>query len=454
MKKIMFLYHVREREYEIIKMIAEQIKQVEVDTEIRIEKFYQGIWNGVLYMPDVIVTIPPRDVWSSNYLTVLKIITGAKVISMVTEGYYTFSPQDIKTAVGHNEYAKELIDYYILWGSKTKEIFGRALLKDKKIASIDKVKVTGYAWYETDYVNRYYQGDERYKRMQVQLAKHKKNILIITGFQTADWSIREYQILGCFGDNKPLRERSREEIECAEKSIAAEREFRKKYINMIDSLARLHPEAGILVKLHPVEINEGVDCYDRLRIHPNIMLIKENIPLAFMLDKVDCMIHYNSTCHFEAYIHKIPTIQMYDDSTVTELAFAWQTKSDSTYLVNIDDFTTVDKLIKEGVQFVKSDSMDKGIYELFNWRENTDYCPIEVIASYIIDTIRPQRLRYLDRRVSKAIQSKEGQEIIDKILWNMLRKMGKSQGICTEVYSLFRIFTYYIMSNKVAFWTR
>lgn len=450
MKKIMFLYHVKEREFEIIEMIVRQIKKKDPRVEIKIEEFYRGVCASVLYMPDVIVTIPPRDIWSSNYLTILKAITDAKVVSMVTEGYYTFSPQDIKTAVGYNAYVKELIDYYILWGPKTKEIFGRALLEDQKIANLDRIKVTGYAWYETDYVSRRYQADKRYIKMQEQLAKHKRNILIITGFQMADWSIREYQLLGCFGDNKPLKDRSAEEIECAEKSIAAEWEFRNKYIKMIASLAKFHPEVGILVKLHPVEISDGVDCYDKLSIYPNVMLIKENIPLACMLNKIDFMIHYNSTCHFEAYIYKVPTIQMYDDSVVTELTFAWQTKSNSTYLVHIDDFATVDSLITENAKFRQLVSMDKIIYELFNWQRNVDYRPIEEIAYYITDTTKPQHLRYLDREVFKAIRSREGQEIIDKFLWNMLKKMGSNQGIVKDVCVLFRLFMYTV-SGKLLF---
>lgn len=94
------------------------------------------------------MSIPPRDCYSSNYLTMLKIITGAVVISMNTEGYYAFSPREIKVVIGYNTYAKELVDYYIMWGAKTKNILGEALFASGKVTDKRRVRATGYVWYK------------------------------------------------------------------------------------------------------------------------------------------------------------------------------------------------------------------------------------------------------------------------------------------------------------------
>lgn len=75
MKKIMFLYHVKEREYSIIQMIEEQIKGNYSNVVIQSGEFYSAIMDTIQFGPDIIVTIPPRDFYASNYLTVLKIIT-------------------------------------------------------------------------------------------------------------------------------------------------------------------------------------------------------------------------------------------------------------------------------------------------------------------------------------------------------------------------------------------
>ena len=66
---------------------------------------------------------------------------------MNTEGYYYFTPESIQDIIGYNKYAEELVDYFIVWGPKTKKMLGAYLLKDKKVSDIRRVKVTGYAWY-------------------------------------------------------------------------------------------------------------------------------------------------------------------------------------------------------------------------------------------------------------------------------------------------------------------
>ena len=102
MKKIMFLYHIKEREYNIIEMIEEEIKSNYPDVIIQSGEFYSSIMDTIQFRPHIIVTIPPRDYHSSNYLTMLKIITGAVVISMNTEGFYKFDPKYVLAQTGFN----------------------------------------------------------------------------------------------------------------------------------------------------------------------------------------------------------------------------------------------------------------------------------------------------------------------------------------------------------------
>lgn len=451
LKKIMFLYHVKEREYEIISLISQQISRICSDVEIRSGELYSSVLETIQFMPDVIVSIPPRDFNASNYLTVLKVVTGAVVISMNTEGYYIFTPEEIRTVIGFNSYAKELVDYYLMWGEKTKNILGDALYESGKVTSKHRIKSTGYVWYEKERVIDSFKKYNIYETLQKWLGKHKKNILIITGFLIADSSIKDYQEIGYFGDDKPLNKRSALEITKAQESIAAEYQFREKYINMIISLAKSNPEMGIVVKLHPIEIENRVKYYNKLSEYSNIFLIKQPVPVGMVLNYADALIHYNSTCKWEAYIYKVPTIQMYDDSKTTSYRFDWQTIGDSTYVINISDFQELDGRIKGGVTFRKSQSVEKALLDLYNWKFGKPYKAIEKNAYYISMAKSHQRLRYKDKEVLNAINSKQGRNVINMLVndaWMNLSSLGV---IMKDIYALCKIFQYSLFHKFVRF---
>lgn len=448
MKKIMFLYHVKEREYEIISFISQQIRKNNHNVEIRSGEFYASILETIQFMPDVIVTIPPRDYYSSNDLTMLKIITGAVVISMSTEGYYTFTKSEVQIVVGHNTYAKELVDYYIVWGEKTKRILGQALYEDGKLSDMRRVKVTGYAWYEKDKVTESYKKYDIYDTVQDWSRKHKKNILILTGFLVADNSIIEYQELGYFGDGKPLRERTPQEVANARESIATECLFREKYIEMISFLAENNPDIGIIVKLHPIEVSQRKKCYDALAMYSNILLVKESVPVGMMLKSVDCMIHYNSTCYVEAYIYNVPTIQLYDDSKETSYQFVWQLKSDSTYLIDINDFEGLNTCIDGKLEFRKSLSVEQILFDLYNWRSKKPYRAIEKTAYYISNARKSQRLKYRDKKVLKTISSKQGKSIINMLISNIF--LYPSKMVFRNIFALYRLYKYFLFGKLLS----
>lgn len=442
----MFLYHVKEREYEIISLISQQIRRICSNVEIRSGELYSSILETIQFMPDVIVSIPPRDFYASNYLTVLKVVTGAVVISMSTEGYYVFTPEEIRTVIGFNSYAKELVDYYLMWGEKTKDILGDALYKSGKVTSKHRVKSTGYVWYEKDRVIDSFKKYNIYEPLQKWLGQYKKNILIVTGFLIADSSVKDYQILGYFGDDKSLNKRSALEITKARESIAAEYQFREKYINMIVSLAKNNPDIGFVVKLHPIEIENKVNCYNKLSEYSNIFLIKQPVPVGMALNYVDVLIHYNSTCNWEAYIYNVPTIQMYDDSKKTSYRFDWQTMGDSTYVINISDFQELDGRIKEGVIFRKSQSAEKTLLDLYNWRFEKPYKAIEKNAYYISMAKSHQRLGYKDKEVLNAINSRQGRNVINMLLNDAWMNLSSFDVIMKDIYALFKIFQYHLFS--------
>lgn len=448
MKKIMFLYHIKEREYNIIEMIEEEIKSNYPDVIIQSGEFYSSIMDTIQFRPHIIVTIPPRDYHSSNYLTMLKIITGAVVISMNTEGFYKFDPKYVLAQTGFNTYAKELVDYYIMWGSKTKKKLGQRLLIDGKLSDIRRVKVTGYAYYELDKVYKKY--NIYIKSFVKWFTQYSQNILILTGFVVADCNLKEYHVLGYFENKKPFNKMSSLEIAQAQESIEAEVEFRRKYIEGIIMLAQSNPQIGFIVKLHPIEIKQKNKIYDSLQNYSNILLIKEQVPVGVLLDKVNGMVHYNSSCNLEAYIYKVPTIQIYSD-IITSYRHVWQYKEDSTYFVNINRFNEINKIIKEGLEYKKLEGVEKTLFGLFNWKADKEYHPIEKTAKYIINAHKAQHLKYHDKEVIDAVNSVEGKQTRTMLLNSLWEKLSNNKLMFIEICALIKIIRY-IFLNKIVNW--
>lgn len=447
MKKIMFLFHSKEREYGIIMMIKEQIQAIEPTCEIRIGEFYSSITETIEFMPNVIVSIPPRDVFSSNYLTMLKLFTGAVVISMNTEGYYLFTPEEKKCVVGYNTYSKELVDYFFMWGGKTKRELGKSLLVDKKITDTRRIKVIGYANYELNKVKRYNERNYQYDKINQWLEKFEKCLLVITGFVVADISVKNYHELGYFGDDKAFECRTEEELEQAKKSILGECEFRKKYIDKVIMLAEKNPNMGIIVKLHPIEVSDRIRFYNFLDQYKNIYLIQEEMPLGMLLPKVIGMIHYNSTCNLEAYIYNIPTIQLYEEVRRTSYSFTWQNKGESTYLVSIEDDETLQNIIENGLIYKRNAKLEKLLYEQFNWKRGRAYKPIEKTAHYILQAKKKQRLKISDIEVKKAVESEQGKKVIKSIQYELIKKLNSNKNFINEIVQLVKIYMYIYLSK-------
>lgn len=230
MKKIMFLYHVEEREYQIIEMIKSQLFSYSEKLDIRVGEFYHSIKDTIDFKPDVIVSIPPRDCYSSNYLTVLKLLTKAVVISMTTEGHHTFEDKIVQDVIGFNSYSPKLVDYYIMWGAKTSNILGRKLFETGKVTNRKRIKTTGYAFYDLERTRKLFTDYPAYPEIVNWAKQYSRIHLVITGFSPADWSVQDYFYLGFFGEQKSVSKLTEEQIQEALKVKERYTLFRDKYI--------------------------------------------------------------------------------------------------------------------------------------------------------------------------------------------------------------------------------
>lgn len=418
MKKIMFLYHVEERECQIIEMIKSQLFGYSENLDIRIGEFYSSIKDAIDFRPDVIVSIPPRDCYSSNYLTVLKLLTKAVVISMTTEGYHTFEDKIVQDVIGFNSYSPKLVDYYIMWGAKTSNILGRKLLETGKVTNRKRIKTTGYAFYDLEMTRELFTGHPAYPEIVNWAKQYSRIHLVITGFPQADWSVQDYFYLGFFGDQRSVSKLTQEQIQEVLEVKERYTLFRDKYINDIISAAKKMPDAGFFVKLHPVEISGKVRYYEKLSDYKNIYVVSTALPVGMLLSMADTMIHYNSTCNMEAYIHSVPTILRFQaqDSNLENIL------KESAYSYEINDREGFVNCLQNKCEFRRLPMTEKKLFDLFNWKINKKYKPVEKAASYIFNAKKSQHLRCFDKEVIKAVESKEGEIIEEWLLYRFLEE--------------------------------
>ena len=413
MKKIMFLYHVEEREYQIIEMIKSQLFSYSEKLDIRVGEFYHSIKDTIDFKPDVIVSIPPRDCYSSNYLTVLKLLTKAVVISMTTEGHHTFEDKIVQDVIGFNSYSPKLVDYYIMWGAKTSNILGRKLFETGKVTNRKRIKTTGYAFYDLERTRKLFTDYPAYPEIVNWAKQYSRIHLVITGFSPADWSVQDYFYLGFFGEQKSVSKLTEEQIQEALKVKERYTLFRDKYINDIISVAEQMPDTGFFVKLHPVEISSKIRYYEKLSGYKNIYVVSTALPVGMLLSIADTMIHYNSTCNMEAYIYSVPTILRFlaQDSNLENIL------KESAYSYEINDREGFVNCLQNKCEFRRLPMTEKKLFDLFNWKMNKKYKPVEKIASYIFNAKKSQHLSCFDKEVIKAVESKEGEVIEEWLLY-------------------------------------
>lgn len=427
MKKIMFLYHVKEREYQIIEMIKSQLFSYSINLDIRIGEFYHSIKEAIDFKPDVIVSIPPRDCYSSNYLTVLKLLTKAVVISMTTEGHHTFEDEIVQDVIGFNSYSPKLVDYYIMWGAKTSDVLGCKLLETGKVTNRKRVKTAGYAFYDLETTRELFAGNPAYLEIVNWAKQYRRIHLVITGFSQADWSVQDYFYLGFFGEQRSASKLTEEQIQEALKVKERYTLFRDKYINDIISAAQQMPDAGFFVKMHPVEISSKIRYYEKLSDYKNIYVVSTALPVGMLLSIADTMVHYNSTCNMEAYIYNVPTILRFraQDSDLDNIL------KESAFSFEINDGEGFINCLQNKCQFRRLPMAEKKLFDLFNWKINKKYKPIEKIASYIFNARKPQKLNCFDKEVIKAVESKEGKSIEEWLLYRLLEEKVSSKMLYT-----------------------
>ena len=186
-KRILLHHHIYEREYEVLKCIKDCLEN---DGYIVGMCDFMDISTSLEFRPDIIVTHPIRTSEDTWIQSLLKIATGAIVITYTAEGYYDLDdPKKVMINMGFDPCPVDLVDYFMVWGKKNALKEGEYLVKSNKIGSQDQIKVVGYIPYQKGAIK--YNNNPTYEGFCVWTDKYEYKVLCITGFQGAEYTIED-----------------------------------------------------------------------------------------------------------------------------------------------------------------------------------------------------------------------------------------------------------------------
>lgn len=440
-------YHIWEREYIILEILRKRLENFGMVVEYA---DYMDINGCIKFRPDVIITHPIRTETDVIFLATMKLATGAVMIPMTVEGYYDLEDhKSVIRMIGLDKCPVNLIDYFIMWGEKNKEIEGRELLNLQKISSVDKIKAFGYIPYEKEAVLEYVKHDEQYAKYVQWGKKYARIIACVTGFHIAEASMEDIYLQKIIGSSVGSKAYEREAHDY-EMRIAYMKGYRDKYVNDILQLAKTFPDMGIVVKLHPAEISRmrrGIsDYYEVLRDYDNIFLLDVPLPIAAVLNDAELLIHYGSTVSLEAYIYGKPTIlrsaKGYIDENSNNI-LVYTTK------VDINDYSLFQEEVINGVTFQKNNKAETILLDSFNWRPDMRYCPSEEMAKFISGDLHSEKLQIKELISQKFVSDDFVRSVRIMIYKYIIKTLIQFKFGQTSIYLRYAV---NLMSGANTFW--
>ena len=387
--KYLLLHNSRNREELISRMIVSQLYTVDKSADVYVTYWAEqtnNIKDIIDFSPDVLLTFPFTISDLIEEISAIKMVCRCKVCTYTTEGYA--SENDIKKYfMGFYDYPRDLIDLYLFFGPQYEKVYIEAQKDICRFGDSAYSRSVGYPLYELDRMVSYRKEYQSINKIEELSKKYKKVITVLSGFQGADKTIdqikRSNDAYNSFSEN---REAEIKKVWEAYRHIA---EYRDVYYKNIVTLAQNNKNCLFIVKLHPIEIasvcSKTNAMYSKLDMIENIIVLRELLPLAFLLEISFCMIHYGSTASAEAYIHGVPSI--YFRGYICEVM-------ESDYRFELENVKEVDELLKTHIEVNKTAGKDAFVFGYFNYRDGVKYEPSKMIAEELYKIAKEEKKEY------------------------------------------------------------
>lgn len=410
--KILLLYHSREREEPIYRMIEHRIKQESAEAVVKVGPASDSVKVCVEFVPDVILMMPIRDETTVTRMTTIKLLYSPKIVCLTTEGVENFDSENvIRMRIGDCEYSENLIDYFFYWGDLPTKIFREALSERHRITDRNRVGTCGYVMYEQRAVQEYLKGDVLAGRIKEHYDKFGKLILFVTGFYFFDDVITDRKGCSTFPDYTTEEEYN----EHKERLLLLEsinNEYGRLYTEDILQAAQKYPNKGFVVKLHPIEIaflkRADKDYYGMLEECNNILMIREALPMGAIFPYTELLFHYGSTTGIEAYIYNVPSVllnKVSDETFDEKYGYLFgNTYFYSTKTISVGDKEGIAECVKNAPNFMRNAEMEKYLEDLFDYRYGEEYAPTKIIADELLFGQAAQSITRKDKYVLSTLE--------------------------------------------------
>ncbi len=404
--KIAIIYNKFEREYASVTYLAQQIKKAVPEAEIFTAIFHdENLLEKIIeFQPEVLFTFPLTAKSLAWYPYLAKVLFKCKILSYRVEGIIGETAADIYFHAGQENYGPHLIDCEIFWGTKQYAVISEELCRQKKLSSKKRTAVTGSLSYDL-LINSHSILPEKIKK-RIDSYKKENIFIFITGFHFSDYTDEDIFKAGdLINLSDPHIDEAYETLKkCRDRSII----YRQRWIDGIIDVASSNPDCLIIVKPHPVEIEQHKDgipdkYLDSFKQYTNILYIKESCSTEELIARSALIVHYGSTCLAAAYIYGTYSILSTADDlfeTIKNIPYAviycnigWPSHA-TTPITNISNFISINKHKFSSPSRLAN--IDKILLDNFNFMQNELYRPSKAIIEIITDKNKMQTQDIMD----------------------------------------------------------
>ena len=382
----------------IMQSVKKELLLLDPQANVEIWEMCTSHFNAdvLRFKPNVILTFPFTCTGFATWYYLFKLLFSCKILTLRAEGVVDLSSEyNVQWAVGFDQYGRYLVDHELFWGSLVANAIGSDLLKQKKLSSLDRIRLVGYPRLES-----YFATESTEKktllpdRLTVRINSYDQRDIIFfaTGFHLANYSRQD------LFDARDLDAENR--IDELLDAVEITKRFRQAWIECVIATAAQNPNLLIIVKKHPIENKED---YHMLERCTNVLYVYEDIDIQNIMPYAGIFLHYGSTSLVDSYLSRVPSIYVYSHENKSWYSDLGWPSSKKVAVSEVPDI--IREYRTSGIPFVMTDDIKAVLKNVFDIEEGRPYRPSRRIAEVILDKDPPQKIPLTDKYLWKSLLS-------------------------------------------------
>ena len=314
--RLLMVINKAERELEVLNNVARELRAIARDSRVLILEYRdQNFFAKALqFEPSAVLIFPLTSRGLSLPLYALKLALDCRIITLQAEGIVNYRDDSCyRYYAGMDSYGPDLIDLQMMWSQTLAHKIGGLLLESGRIASLRRVIGVGYPKIEA------YLGGRELEQtpspatadfLERASGRPREGVLFFaTGFSLGEYSVEDLINAKDIFDGEGINQVQRDD---AQRAVTASRNFRDRFVAILDDLAPRHPEVMFVIKSHPVENilykRKKYNPYHALLRHLNVAYYDDTMSIKTVLLHSGIIFHFGSSLVSESYLAKTPSV--------------------------------------------------------------------------------------------------------------------------------------------------